>query len=260
MKGGFWVIIVLYVIPSHMYGETLEDMFMRGVNAYKNGSYEEAKEVYTILSERYGMRSSDVYVNLGASEFALGEVGKAIYHFHQAIKAESDPKSKEIAQVNLERVRGILNHQMGKGSAKGGVVFSSYSDVWIALFGAIPALPVTVFMVRSWIAFLICLIAFRVARAERVKHVLKIATISLFSVFLVLMVLAVGSYKAESVRVGVILKDNVAMIGELSATEPLMRLPEGLEVRVMEEKGGYVKVRLPSGTEGFVQEKYIGIP
>jgi pentatricopeptide repeat protein len=247
-------------IPVSLEAATLDDMFRGGVNSYEAGNYEAACKVFREMHERYGVSSPDLLVNLGASEFGAGRVGRAILYFHKAIEADRDSLAADVARVNLERVRSALNLQQGSGGGKSGFVFGPYSDVWTAVFGRLPSWAPLATFLRFWTFALIVLGTWRLVRDPAWKRRLLVAFAVVSLATVAAGVCAFGAYRASSVKPGVILADRTALLDSPASIEPAMTLPEGLEVRVVESRGGFVRVLLPSGREGFVAEKAIGVP
>jgi hypothetical protein len=47
---------------------------------------------------------------------------------------------------------------------------------------------------------------------------------------------------------------------DVASTQATVQLPEGLEFRVLEIRGSWVRVRLASGLTGWMAEQDVGIP
>lgn len=248
-------VIVLVLIATPVMAATLKDSFTAGVVAFNEGRYEEAMNTFAMLVERYGMTSPDVFLNLGASEFMAGRPGLAILHLHKAAKA-SGTRAAEIALVNLERIRTKLNQDRG---AKAGFVFGKVSDAWTAMFSWADARWSIGVFLCVWIVFFSVLGGYRLT-SGKLKKAFGYVAVAFVVVVLASATIAYGSYKVSSYRIGVIIRDGAGLYDSIGTVEKSLVLPEGLELRVDDVRGGYVHVHLSSGKEGWVQEDAVGIP
>jgi hypothetical protein len=245
-------------VPSPATPATLKETFDAGVAAFRAGRYDEAAGAFSTLAERYGSTSPDVLANLGASEFLAGRPGRAILHLHRAAAARGTPAA-DLAAVSLERIRASLNQRQGEGARKGGFVFGRVSDAWTALFSwADPAWAGAAFL-AAWAALFLVLAAWRLAAAAA-RAPLRSVAIALAVAAAASGTLAYGSHRVASYRVGVVLADGAGLYDALGSVEKALSLPEGLEVRVLDVRGGFVHVRLSSGRDGWVPEDALGIP
>lgn len=237
-------------------GETLNDVFRAGVEAFDAGRYNEAARVFSDLRTRYRVTSPSLLVNLGASEFMAGRPGYALLHFHEAMKAAPGSPAAETARLNAARVRAVLNERRGAGGT--GYVYGPYHDAWTALFGWLPARETLIsFLVVWWILFL-SLVGRRVVTG-RVQRLLTGIVIAGVIGSVLTGISAYGALRVSSYEVGVVLAD-AALYDRADAIEPSSFLPEALEVRVLERQGAHVRVRLSSGEKGWVPERALGVP
>ena len=238
---------------------TLQETFHQGVEAFQAGRFDEAVELFRTLRERFGVLSPDVLVDLGAAEFQAGRPGAALLHFHEAALAAPGTPAGETARVNIERVRAALNQRQGQ-AARGGFVFGPVSDAWTALFAWADARWALAAFLVLWCGLFVGLSAWRLARPGRGRQVLGGLCVAAAVLATVGGTVAYGSQRVASYRVGVLLGDNTALYDTIDSVEKALVLPEGLEVRVAEVRGGFARVRLSSGREGFIAENAVGIP
>ena len=69
-----------------------------------------------------------------------------------------------------------------------------------------------------------------------------------------------GSARVAAYRIGVVVRDEAGLLDDVAATEPALSLPAGLEVRVLESRGGWHHVRLSSGRDGWLSDRVLDVP
>jgi hypothetical protein len=209
---------------------------------------------------RYRVDSPDVALNLGAAEFEAGHPGPALAAFHRALRLDPDGPAAATAQVNLARARAALSGRAGGTGAGQAFVFGAYTDAWTTLAGwASPGTALAVFL-AAWTLFFGALGAARLAGAGRARALLGPAAVVLGIATAATGTLAWGSARVAAYRVGVVVADGAALQQDLVATGDGTSLPEGLEVRVMESRGGWNRVRLSSGAEGWLPDRALDVP
>jgi hypothetical protein len=104
------------------------------------------------------------------------------------------------------------------------------------------------------------MIARRLLRLEATKRLLfwiNIPLLSLAVVFGVLM--ASRIYIQEKVHHGVVVAVTTSLReGPGKTAKEIMQLHEGLKVRLLNEVGDHIRVRLANGVEGFLQASHLG--
>jgi len=239
---------------------TLPEMFSAGVAAFQAGRYDEAARDFRDLHERYGADSPDVLVNLGASEFAAGRPGAALVALHKARLSAPGGRVAATASVDLDRIRSALNERQGDRPAKGGFLFAPYHDAWTAMLGwAAPRVALVVFM-SAWFVLFVLLGVWRLSAPGRRRSLMGGLAIGLAVVVGCSGLVLYGADRVSSYRVGVVMEGGAALYDDVAAVEPALTLPEALETRVVESRGGFVRVRLSSGRQGWVAERTLGIP
>ncbi|MBP7124839.1 tetratricopeptide repeat protein [Myxococcota bacterium] len=237
---------------------TLENRFQEGVEALRGGRPGDAAEAFRELAERYRLEAPEVLLNLAVAEFEAGHPGPAIAALHRVIRLDPEGPLAETARINLARARAILSEEAGKGP--NAFVFSAYADAWTLLAGWIPpALALGVFAVLWWL-FLAGLALYRWPGSGSFRRFLAGPVVALGIGCLVAGGLALASDRVSRYTVGVVVEPRTGLLPDPTALEPSLRLPEGLEVRVLEVRGGMARVRLSSGSEGYLPERSLAIP
>lgn len=248
------LIFLMTILPASARGETVQQLFDAGVNEYRQGNFDRAAGIFHDLYDKYDVTSTDVLVNLGAAEFSAGRTGAAMTWLLKAVRTAPDTRAGQTASVNLDRIRTLLNERQNEDGGSSVYVFGRYTDLWIALFSWLPA-DIAV------IVFLCCWALFFIVLALRRNLGISLPVISVTLVLM--MVTAAGAWASSRIagyRTGVILRDNTPLTTEITSTEASASLPEGLEFRIMEIRGTWVKIRLSSGLVGWIPEDDAGIP
>jgi len=237
---------------------TLEERFQQGVESLRAGRAGEAAEAFGELATRYRLEAPEVLLNLAVAEFEAGHPGPAIAGLHRVIRRAPGSPLAETAHIDLERARAILSEEAGKGP--NAFVFGPYTDAWTLLAGWIPPRVAFWVFAGAWWAFLLTLAAFRLPGAGAWRRFLAGPVVALGIACLLAGGLAWASDRVSRYTVGVVVQADSGLLPDPAALEPSLRLPEGLEVRVLEVRGGLVRVRLSSGGEGYLPERALEIP
>ncbi|NOZ02049.1 MAG: hypothetical protein GXP54_09200 [Deltaproteobacteria bacterium] len=176
------------------------------------------------------------------------------------MKTAPHSSAADTAQVNAERVRAALNRKQGEDPQKEGFIFGRYHDAWIATLGWLSPLPAAIVFLSFWTVLFVSLGLLRLlGHTPRTRPLRWLAVAALIATLLTGLA-AFGAARVASYRIGVVVKDQAGLLDDVASAEPSMNLPEGLEVRVLDSRGGFTRVRLSSGREGFVSDRSIGIP
>lgn len=251
---------LVYLVPLSSGAETVDEMFARGVTSYEEGRFAEAVQVFGDLRVRFDVDSPDLLVNIGAARFSLGRPGPALLAFHQAMASAPGSVAAETAEVNAERVRAALNKSQGEHPEKDGFVFGRYHDAWSATLGWLNPLAATAVFLGFWALLFGSLGLRRITRRRRFARLLSGVAVAAAVVAILAGIAAYGAVRVSGYRVGVVVEQDAALYADLASLDESMTLPEGLEVRVLDNRGGYARIRLSSGREGFLSAGSLGIP
>lgn len=239
--------------------KSVDEMFADALRAYDVGEYDRAIHSFGRLWADYHVRSPALLVDIGAAYFNAGKPGAALYSFLLTQRLWPGSKEALTARQNAVRVRRFLTKRHKQSLSGSGFVFTSYADVWATVFsGRREGLATTVFIALWTLAFLwgALVVTWRSGRSPMLSWWI--------SAFLVVCTMAAGiwSYGEHKVNgriTGVILRPETPLFPSVSSLEASLHLPEGAEVRVVETRGSFVEVELPSGKRGVIPENSIAI-
>jgi len=228
----------LTVDPSHV--------FLNANEAYLNSDFTTAASYYEdIISE--GITNGTVFYNLGNSYLKTGETGKAILNYR---KAEFFIPRDEDLQANLKYAHGQVLDNI---ECKELVSFLENFCFWYFKLNVYELLYF--FLALNFLFWFLAAI-----RLFYKGEILK--TILYLNIFLLLVIgpsAGLKIYSHKLVKKGVVTsKEVLVRSGSTINSTVLFKLHDGAEFEWVEEKGGWVKVRLCDGKKGWIQQKTVG--
>ncbi|OJH34970.1 tetratricopeptide repeat protein [Cystobacter ferrugineus] len=224
--------------------EEAQGLFQQANEAYYRSDYAAARAGYEKLLER-GFGGPDLQYNLGTTYLAQDDLGRAVLAFERARRAGGDGPDLE-ANLALARAR-----QLDK------VVGSEPEESFLQrVVAATSGNGVAWGFLAAWVTGFVLLILFRLLRPGR-----RAWAAVLGGLFLVLS-LPAGALLAAHVWVQENLHEAIVIAPTLRAREfpreeakVSFEVHPGLKVRVMEDTGRYVRIRLPNGLEGWAERE-----
>ena len=213
--------------------------FAEANRAYLSGDFDAAAHAYQELLAD-GWESAALYVNLGNAHFRMGRRGLAAASYSRALKLEPGDTD---ARANLDLVRSLNVDQVVGAEARPLAVralervpdawaIGAFALAWLLLWGGLAGRRYTVPRLRRGLA----VAAFAAA-------LLAVGTGALLA----------GKAAARGTPTAVIVASTAPVReGAEAALRPAFELHEGTEVRVLEVRAGFVRVRLANGLEGWV--------
>lgn len=248
-------LIMALLLPASVKAETVSQLFDAGVSEYRQGNFDRSAAIFLDLVEKYEVASPDVLANLGSAEFAAGRTGDAMLHLMMAKRLDPDGRAGQTAAVNLDRIRSLLNERQ-EGKTGSAYVFGGFTDPWMALFSWLPPPVALIAFLASWAVFFVALAFRRLLSPERSRTVTAMALVLTVATGFC----AYATSRISGYRTGVVLAESTPLMTSLASTEPSATLPEGMEFRVIERRGAWVRIRLSSGLTGWIPESEAGIP
>jgi tetratricopeptide (TPR) repeat protein len=236
------------LLPARvLWGQTALDEFERGNSYYRAGEFEQAASAYeTILN--HGLASSSLYFNLGNAYYRLGRIAPTILAYERALRlAPGDADIKHnLDLVNLKTVDRIeplpdlfLVEWLQAVSALVPLQMTAwlFSACWILLFGALAGLYLS-----SRPGLL---------RSLRAASVIGLALVIPLGILLATQVLQSRSHNDAVLTASVV----TAKTSPDAQSMDAFVVHEGLEVKLSDSVGGWVKVILPDGKVGWIRSE-----
>ncbi len=239
------------LLSTRASAETVDQAYAAAMKHHYAGRY---KQAVTGLERVLAIpvQHADLHYNLGCAYFRLGQQGRAIYHFERALRL--DPAGED-ARFNLETVRAMVAARV-KDEIKG----ASDEAWWARLAGGVSAGSWAVlFLVCWWLVFAI-LFALRYLDPGPLRSGLIAGDVFIGLLALVCgLLLAARIWGTDVARSGIVLPDRLAVKeGPDTATKSTFKVHAGLRVRVQAEEGGWLRIRLANGLEGWVARRDVG--
>jgi hypothetical protein len=230
-------------------GTRLEEAWRRGNEAYLRGDYAGAVAAYEQLQHQ-GVASADLEFNLGDAYFRKGAIGPAIWAFERALAL--DPGDED-ARYNVEQAR-----KLATARAHDKIEGEDREPVWIRIVTALGPSTETWLFVALYLGFFGALALALRAPAEA-RPVRGAAAAVLGAAALLAGALLVGRAQLEKVPFGIVLPDALAVKeGADLNYRTSFDVHAGLRVRIVEQDGDWVRIRLANGLEGWVRAPDVG--
>jgi tetratricopeptide (TPR) repeat protein len=248
MKNRLYIFLCIFCCVLSMHGN---DKLLQAEKAYDSKKYKEAISNYEQLIKE-GYTSYQLYYNLGNSYYRNNEIGKAIYYYELARKINPNDEDVRInlgiaSTKTIDKIESKENFFIT--AVKTNILSSFTTDAWAWLS-----------IVSLFLAALLFFIFIN-------SSILLVKRISfLFScLFLVGFVVAYFlGYSALEAKVenkfAIILSREIKIMNEptQSATSKFS-LHEGTKIRVVENNGDWLLIKLDNGNEGWVKAGDVGI-
>lgn len=226
--------------------EEAQDVFLKANEAYAREDYAAAQTGYEkLLTNGHG--GPDVLYNLGTTHLARGDVGRAVLALEQAKKEGGRAPDLE-ANLSVARAR-----QVDK------VVGATVEEEFLPRVAAATDGNVVAWtFLGTWVAAFALLLLWRALRPGRRTGVGVMAAL-LFTVAVPSgLLLATHAWVDATVHEAVVLAPTlVARELPQPGARSIFEVHAGLKVRLLEETGRFVRIRLPNGLEGWAEREGI---
>jgi len=221
-------------------------LFGQGNDAYYRQDYAAAEEAYKKLLD-HGYGGADVLFNLGTAHLAEGELGEAVLYLEKARRLSgADDIEANLAVARSKQLDQVVGAQAEEPFIQRVVAASSESIAGGVFLG-------------GWLGGLLLLLLFRFLAPGRRTWAAVLGGACLVMALPAGLLLAAHAYVAQTVDEGVVLARTLpAREFPKDTAKVSFELHAGLKVRVMEESGRYVRIRLPNGLEGWTEREGLG--
>jgi len=251
MKNNKWIVILLVSLFSFSTKGFGDELLLKAEKAYYSKNYKEAITNYEKLVND-GYKSYQLYFNLGNSYFRNSELGKAIYYYELARKV--NPNDEDV-RINL-----------GIASSKTIDKIDSKENFFIS---AVKTNLLSSFTTNTWAWFTIvsliaaCLLFFIFVNSTSipVKRISFLMSCILLIAFFATYFLGYSALNAKvENKFAIITVKAVKIMNEPTPTaKSKFSLHEGTKIRVVENNGTWLLIKLDNGNEGWLKVGDVGI-
>lgn len=221
--------------------------FDEGNIRYREGDYRGAVTSYERAAEE-GFVSGALFFNMGNAYYRLDETGQAIRYYEKA--AEILPRTAEL-EHNLAIVRAETVDQFSR------LPDPFWRPWWQAVvdrFGTTALFGIG--MIFYLVATVVLARRIRSGQTPWRRRILAVsATLAL--VFLVAGFTA--SVEAQTAKRAVVLIDEVTLLDAPEGARSDVDIHEGLVLDVLDDRDGWMEVRLPNGATGWIRSHALGL-
>jgi hypothetical protein len=241
---------LLFIIPLAFFALTgiaadQNNLWKAGNAYYEQKQYDSAAYYFEQIAA-LKPQNATVYYNLGNAYYRLNKVAPAILNYERALRIAPDHQQ---AKDNLALAQSRIPNRI---LPVGDIFFVRW---WQSLTGADMA-SIWAVMALVFFAIIVAIAFFRRFQKNRSIPV-QLQGVLGFLCFCSL-VLAFGAAKRSTAHDAAVVMENDAplMNGEQKG-KPLVLVPEGTTVKILNEKGGWIEVSLPDGRIGWLQKDLI---
>jgi tetratricopeptide (TPR) repeat protein len=224
-------------------------VFEKANQLYLNGDYSSAREEYLKIVNS-GFESVELYYNLGNTFYKLGQIPSAILYYEKALII--NPKDVDI-QFNLEQANRLVVDKVNP-------VNEFFFKKWIRAVAGI--LKADAWGLLSLAAFLLLLsgaVYFYTTKGYRFRTSL-IAASAILSVVLILALILGSIQNRQSAHPDSAIVFASSLTGK-SSPDPsgtdLFVLHEGIKVKITDQVGTWIRIRLADGNEAWIPESSV---
>ena len=247
MKKSTILLIFLFYFSSNSFCNDLKD----AEKAYDSKNFKISIQHYQKLINE-GYKSYQLYFNLGNSYYRNNELGKAIYYYELASK--SNPADDDI-KINLAIA---ASKTIDKVNSKENFFITAIKTNILLSFSTFTWSIFTIsFISLASILFFIFINSNNIL----IKRISFIGTCFCFIFFTLSYFLGYTSLKSKSEnKFAIITSKEIKILNEPTISGiSKFNLHEGTKIRIVENKGEWILIKLDNGNEGWIKTTDVGI-
>ena len=238
-------VFAFLMCSSVAWAQDLEDAlqtFDRANRLVESGSYEEAIHHYHSVLET-GYVSGSLYHNLAGAYFRMDQIGESVRYYERARRLlGDDPQLLHNIQIVEARVQSPFSE----------LPVPFWRTWWEQFFGQYTALP---FLIAGIGLYLIAFFMFGHHLWSKTRNTWhrRVRKGTLAAGLMLILIAVMISGDRSAIRGASILKPTT-----LATESGSIDVPEGIRVTLIGESVSGIEIRLPNGTQGFVDEEVLG--
>ena len=240
-------------LPGMAFAQSLDERFNAANASYVQKNYREAKAQYIEIRDRYQVNDAPLHYNLGNSYFQLEQWGHAVLSYKRALAASPDDLLDASIRNNLAMTMDALVELHRKDISKSVTVLDETHGIAYSVFHLMSENSLAWLFLVLWSLFFLVVLARRLYQPFLATFQRALLFI-LGPATLIAGILFIGNLSTgESVVRGVVVERSVRMREGRKADSTLSDVPEGLEVRVIDDSDPQdMRIELSNGKQGWV--------
>ncbi|MGZ3900828.1 MAG: tetratricopeptide repeat protein [Bacteroidia bacterium] len=248
MKNFIYILFFSFAFSANTFGN---DLLQKAEKAYDSKKYKEAVESYEKLVSE-GFKSYQLYFNLGNAYYRDKQLGKAIYNYELARKL--NPNDEDV-RINL----GIAAAKtVDKIDAKENFFISAVKSNLLSSFDTRGWAWLNIISIILFCAFIFVFVSAGSVLLKRLSFILVLLLLAGSIATYFLGYSAVKS-KYDNKFAIITAKETKIMNEPTSTATSKFSLHEGTKIRIVENNGDWVLIKLDNGNEGWVKLPDVGI-
>ncbi len=257
MKKTLWILFITFFLAlgtcssaEGAEGEgsvNIERCFHLGNDYYEKGEYEKALSEYNKIFQS-GYESKSLYYNTANAYFKSGQLGKALVNYERAVRLA--PRDSDL----------ISNYKFARSNVAS--MLQIKRDIWllriVKAYGEKVTLNELIWFSSFIYVIIIILLFTAVLRPDAFRRILPINLALLAALILNLCVISIKVYNTG--KEGVIITQQVeSRYGPFDSATVFFKLHEGMKVKILDYKEGWVKVKRADGKIGWISKSDVEV-
>ena len=219
----------------------------KGNEFYRSKLYDSAVFYYEQIAAKRPI-NADVYYNLGNTYYKLNKIGMAVLNYERALKI--NPEYKEAKENLLLTQTRIGNKVTAINDIFFIIWWNSITRADRAGFWAIAAAFIFIITIAR-------LLLKRFNNSVGLQLPVQLPFITGFIWVCVFIIALVAANKRMQANEAVIMLNDAPLMNNELVGKPLLLIPEGTKVVILDNKTNWVEIKLPDGSIGWVQHSII---
>ncbi|MEC9073468.1 MAG: SH3 domain-containing protein, partial [Myxococcota bacterium] len=213
--------------------------------------------LYERLRDEQGVRDPVVEHNLGNGYFRQGAYGRAILSYRRGLLSQPEADVARSLESNLQVSRRVLQQRYRTTGQTSQFIYDEPASLAYRVSHAVSRWTLEGVFLSAW-GLLASLLVWR--RMRPLRRGLSVAAVPAALVALLVGVTLVTHHLSDQGRrIGVVVVDKSSLREGPHAEARGVRLPEGMEVRVVDKVDAWVRVELSNGRQGWVRDGEVGV-
>lgn len=235
--------LTLLLAQTYYTPQEASGLFNQANDAYYKQDYATAKELYQKLLD-HGHAGADVLYNLGTAYLATGDLGPATLYLERAHRlSRADDVEAHLSLARSKQLDQVV------GAASDEPFLQRLGDAFD------PDLLAVGFLVTWWAGLIFWVVRWRRPAGRRLIPGL-VMTLCLVAAVSSGALLANHVHILNTVKEAVVQAQVLKVRSAPSEKSPIaFEVHAGLKVRVIDESGKYVRLKLPNGLDGWIEKE-----